>query len=98
MTKMKMQRPAIICQWQPRCKVCHHSVLHRMLTAIRTAAMAMGRKAQQKAEVKRKIDMGATEVEDANAGIEGGNTDAGVPTTASKKLRIDASADGSTGP
>lgn len=59
--------------------------------------MAIGRNAQQNAKVKRKIDMGAIKVEDAKAGIEDGNTDAGVPTPASKELRIDASADGSTG-
>lgn len=78
--------------------VCRHTVCHRLLTASRAAAIAIGRKAQQKAEVKRKNEMGATEVEDANAGTEGnGNTEAGDEELASKKLRIDASGNGNAG-
>jgi len=69
-----------------------------MLTAFRVAAIAIGRKTQQKTEVKRKKEMGATEVEDANAGTDGNrNTDAGDEEPASKKPKKDASGEGNAG-
>lgn len=69
-----------------------------MLTAFRAAAIAMARKVQQKAEVKRKNEMGATEVEDANAGTERNeNTDAGVEVPASEEPKKDASGEGNAG-